>query len=101
MLANLRFLAFRISVQVRDLYGLGMLARMERSSHRDTKLVQDKRELQEIHENMLEMKSDPHKNSKLLSTYCKEGRNIPDGEVMAIFGEISELEELLTEFPEL
>merc|ERR550517_1717905 len=50
---------------------------------------------------MQEIKIDPHKDSKLLSTYCKQGRNVLDGEVMAIFGEVSELEELLIEFPEL
>ena len=98
---HLIFLHFRISVLVRDQYGLGMLARIEKSAHHDIKLVQDKRELQEIYESMQEIKIDPHKDSKLLSTYCKQGRNVLDGEVMAIFGEVSELEELLIEFPEL
>ena len=84
---------------MRDQYGLGMLARIEKSSYHDTKLVQDKRELHEIYESMLDIKSDPHRDSKLLSTYCKQGRNVLDGEVMAIFGEVSELEELVGEFP--
>ena len=78
-----------------------MLAAIEKSSISDTKLVHDKRELEEIHESMLEMKSDPHKCSKLLSTYCKQGKSVRDSPVMAIFGEVSELEELLGEFPEL
>ena len=73
-----------------------MLAAIEKSSISDTKLVHDKRELEEIHESLLEMKSDPHKDSKLLSTFCSRDR-----EVMAVFGEISELEDLLGEFPEL
>ena len=91
------FLDFRISVLVRDQYGLGMLANIE-SSRSEVKLVQDKRELQEIQESMLEMRSDPHKSSKLLSTYSNR---VKDSEVMAIFGEVSELEELLGEFPSL
>ena len=93
-------LEFRISVLVRDQYGLGMLANIE-SALSEVKLVQDKRELQEIQESMQEFKSDPHKSSKLLPTYSTRGRGARDGEVMAIFGEVSELEELLGEFPAL
>ena len=94
------FLDFRISVLVRDQYGLMMLANTAQSSI-GVKLVQDKRELQEIHESMLEIKSDPHRSSKLLSTYSNRGRDARDGEVMAIFGEVSELDDLLGEFPVL
>ena len=101
LVTHLISLDFRISVLVRDRYGLGMLAGIEKSSNSDTKLVQDKRELLEIHESMLEMKSDPHKDSKLLSTFCKQGKTARDREVMAVFGEVSELEDLLGEFPEL
>ena len=82
---------------VRDQYGLLMLANTEQSRS-GVKLVQDKRELQEIHESIQEIKGDPHNSSKLLSTYSNRGQ---DGEVMAIFGEVSELEELLGEFPVL
>ena len=91
------FVDLRISVLVRDQYGLLMLANTEQSRS-GVKLVQDKRELQEIHESILEIKGDPHNSSKLLSTYSNRGQ---DGEVMAIFGEVSELEELLGEFPVL
>ena len=95
------FLDSRISVLVRDQYDLGMLACIEKSYDSDIKVVQDERELKEIHDHMLEMKSDPHKCSKLLSTYCQQGKSVRDSPVMAIFGEVSELEELLGEFPEL
>ena len=90
----------RISVLVRDQYGLLMLANTEQSRS-GVKLVQDKRELQEIHESIREIKGDPHNSSKLLSTYSNRGQDARDGEVMAIFGEVSELEELLGEFPVL
>ena len=86
---------------MRDQYGLGMLACIEKSDHSDTRLVQDERDLKEIHEIMVEMKSDPLKCSKLLSTFCKQGKSVRDGKVMAIFGEVSELEELVGEFPML
>ena len=95
------FLDSRISVLVRDHYGLGMLACIEKSDHSNIRLVQDARELKKIHESMLEMKSDPHNCYKLLSTFCKQGKSVSDGEVMAIFGEVSELEELVGEFPVL
>ena len=86
---------------MREHHGLGMLARLEKSSRSDIKLVQDKRELKEIHESMLEKASDPHTDSKLLSTYCKQGKNARDDNVMAIFGKVSELEDLLGDYPEL
>ena len=85
---------------MRDQYGLGMLAGIEKSRS-EVKLVQDKRELEEINESMLETKSDPSRHSKLLSTFRKRGKDGREDEVMAIFGEVSELEELLGEFPDL
>lgn len=91
----------RISVLVRERHGLGMLALLEKSSSSDTKLVQDKRELKEIHESVLEKVSDPHISSNLLSTYSKQGKNARDGDVIAIFGEVSELEDLLGDYPQL
>ena len=90
------FLDSRISVLVRDHYGLGMLACIEKADHSDTRLVPDVRELKEIHEHMVEMKSNPDKCSKLLSTFCNQGK-----EVMAIFGEVSELDQLVGEYPML
>ena len=86
---------------MRDQYDLGMLACIEKSDHSDTRLVPDARELKEIHEHLLEMKSDPDKCSKLLSTFCIQGKSVRAAKVMAIFGEVSELEELVGEFPML
>ena len=82
---------------MRDLYGLEMLARLEKPS--DVRLVNDVKEMEEVYESLLEMKSDPDRYSKLESTFSKHRTEV--GEVMAIFGEVSELEELLGEFPEL
>ena len=73
-----------------------MLARLKKPDG-NIKLVDNVAEMREIHETMKEMKADLPRASKLQSDFNKHKVE----EVMSVFGEVRELEELLGEFPGL
>ena len=77
-------------------FGLPMLARLKKPDG-NIKLVDNVAEMREIHETMKEMKADLPRASKLQSDFNKHKVE----EVMSVFGEVRELEELLGEFPGL
>ena len=83
---------------VRDRFGLQMLSRLEKPSG-TIKLVDNELEMQEIYDQMVEMKADVSKASALLSDFKRHNEKVE--EVMSVFGELTELEELLGEYPVL
>ena len=90
------FTSLRISLIVKKRFGLPMLARLKKPDG-NIKLVDNVAEMREIHETMKEMKADLPRASKLQSDFNKHKVE----EVMSVFGEVRELEELLGEFPGL
>ena len=81
---------------MKDRSGLQMLSRLQRPSG-CIKLVNNVEELQEIHDQMLEMKADITRASELQSDF--KMYNGKAEEVMSVFGEVTELDELLGEYP--
>ena len=96
--SNTLKILFRISIIVRDRFGLQMLSRLEKPSG-TIKLVDNEVEMQEIYDQMVEMNADVTKFSALLSDFKRHNEKVE--EVVSVFGEETELEELLGEYPEL
>ena len=85
---------------VKDKYGLEMLSRLEKPSDK-IKVVTNLMEMLEIYETMQEMKCDSALCSKLLTDFKISSDGLPLPEVMSVFGEVGELEELLRDFPDM
>ena len=85
---------------MKDKYGLEMLSRLEKPSDK-IKIVTNLREMLEIYETMQEMKCDSLGRSKLQTDFEISNNGLPLPEVMSVFGEVGELEELLRDFPDI